>query len=296
MFDSIIGNEKVKENLINLIKNGQVLHSYLFVGIEGIGKKLFAKELAKAELCTNDEKLCNNCKSCLEFDSSNHPDFMIIEPENNSIKIEQIRKMQKAILEKPIVSDKKVYIIDDADCMTQEAQNCLLKTLEEPPEFVIIILIGSNESAFLNTIKSRCMIIKFSPIENDKLEEFLKRNYGINSIEKNMLEAFQGSISKAISIKDKKEDYENVYNLINNLENSNLLDTISNADLIYKSKDNIIDLLEYMNLLLLTKAKTDFKYANCIEIIENTKKRLKQNSNYDMTIDNMLFHIWEEVN
>ena len=296
MFDNIIGNEKVKQNLIKLIENEKVLHSYLFIGIEGIGKKLFAKELAKAELCLNEKKPCDNCKSCLEFDSDNHPDFVLIEPENNSIKIDQIRKMQKALLEKPIVSDKKIYIIDNADCMTQEAQNCLLKTLEEPPEFVIIILIGSNESAFLNTIKSRCMIIKFAPIEDDKLEVFLKQNYGLNSIEKNMLEASQGSISKAISVKDKKEDYKNVFNLIENIEGSNLLDTISNADLIYKSKDNIIDLLEYMNILLFTKAKTDFKYANCIEIVENTKKRLKQNANYDMTIDNMLFHMWEEVN
>ena len=85
----------------------------------------------------------------------------------NSVKIEQIRWLQKKIQEKPILSDKKVCIIDNAETMTTEAQNCLLKTLEEPPEFATIILIGTNENAFLSTIKSRCMILKFRPIEEE---------------------------------------------------------------------------------------------------------------------------------
>ena len=113
---------------------------------------------------------CNKCKSCIEFDSDNNPDFFLIEPDGNSIKIDQIRQMQKSVLEKPIESSKKVYIIDNCHLMTKEAQNCLLKTLEEPPEFVTIILVSANENLILNTIKSRCTSIKFNSIETIKDE------------------------------------------------------------------------------------------------------------------------------
>lgn len=175
MFEKILGNEHIKEQLKKSIKNNQVSHSYLFIGIDGIGKKLLATEFAKAMQCLNKDKYCNNCKSCIEFDSNNNPDFLYIEPDGNSIKIEQIRDMQKRIQEKPIISEKKVYIIDNADKMTVEAQNSLLKTLEEPPEYATIILIGSNENAFLTTIKSRCMILHFNPIEDEKMLPYLQK-------------------------------------------------------------------------------------------------------------------------
>ena len=90
-------------------------------------------------------------------------------PDEGKIKIEQLRNLQSKIIEKPIISNKKVYVIKDADTMTKEASNCLLKTLEEPPSYIIIILIGANESMFLNTIKSRCTKILFNKIEDDKL-------------------------------------------------------------------------------------------------------------------------------
>ncbi len=175
MFEKILGNEHIKEQLKKSIKNNQVSHSYLFIGIDGIVKKLLATEFAKAMQCLNKDKYCNNCKSCIEFDSNNNPDFLYIEPDGNSIKIEQIRDMQKRIQEKPIISEKKVYIIDNADKMTVEAQNSLLKTLEEPPEYATIILIGSNENAFLTTIKSRCMILHFNPIEDEKMLPYLQK-------------------------------------------------------------------------------------------------------------------------
>ena len=174
MFDKILGNEKIKLELINSIKTGKYSHSYLFLGISGIGKKMIAREFAKMILCEGEEKYCNKCKSCLEFDSNNNPDFTEIVPDGNNVKIEQIREMQRKIVEQPIISSKKVYIIDDADTMTREAQNCLLKTLEEPPEFANIILIGSNESSFLSTIKSRCTIIKFNPISDEQIKEYIK--------------------------------------------------------------------------------------------------------------------------
>lgn len=294
MFEKIIGNDNKKQQLKKSIENNQISHSYLFIGIEGIGKKLLATEFAKAILCLGDNKYCNNCKSCIEFDGNNNPDFLYIEPDGNSLKIEQIREMQKKVQEKPIISNKKVYIINDADKMTLEAQNSLLKTLEEPPEFATIILIGTNENAFLATIKSRCMIIHFNQIADNKMIEYLN-SQGIENITKNMLELFQGSIGKALELKDKQEEYLKIEKMIENISNYDLIDVTKNAEILYQTKDEIMEMLDYINIILLRLSKNNVKYTNCIKIVENTKKRLKQNSNYDMCIDNMLFNMWEEI-
>ena len=296
MFDNIIGNEKIKEYFKTSIEQKKISHSYLFIGIEGIGKKLIAKEFAKKELCLLENDNSNSCKSCIEFDSENHPDFEIIEPDGNSIKIEQIRNLQKKIQEKPIISNKKIYIIDDSEKMTKEAQNCLLKTLEEPPEFAIIILIGSNESLFLDTIKSRCVILHFEQIDNDKIKSYMQEQYKLEGLNEDVLKIFQGSIGKAIELKDRIQEYEKIENIFKSLEQRDLIDIVNMAKVLYESKEEIYSILEYINVILLELSKTNYKYTNCIEIVENTKERLKNNSNYDMCIDNMLFKMWGEVN
>ena len=295
MFENIIGNEKIRKELKKTIENNKILHSYMFIGNEGIGKKLIAKEFAKNILC-QEKNCCNKCKSCIEFINNNNPDFYILESEERNIKIEQIRYIQKKVQEKPIISNKKIYIIDNADTMTKEAQNCLLKTLEEPPEFVIIILIGKNEDAFLSTIKSRCMIMHFNEIEDEKISQYLKERFGMNNINSTMLRTFEGSIGKAIKLKDKIETYNQIDNIIYSLENKDIIDIINLSNIIYKSKEEIYDILEYINVILIELAKKSYKYTECIKTVEDTVKKLKQNSNYDMCIDNMLFNIWEEVN
>lgn len=296
MFENIIGNNKIKNELTNLVKQNKYSHSYIFLGTEGIGKKLIAKEFAKMILCLGEEKYCNTCKSCLEFLSNNNPDFYEIIPNGNNIKIEQIREMQKKVVEQPIISKNKVYIIDNADLMTREAQNCLLKTLEEPPEFVTIILIGSNESNFLSTIKSRCTILRFENIEPSKIEKYLKEKFGIQEVPKSIIEAANGSIGKAELLKDKQELYIAIDTVLENIEKMDLIDTLKNADIIYKSQDEKNEILEYINIKFLKKAKENLKYLKCIDIVEETKKRLKANSNYNMSIDNMLISIWEVIN
>lgn len=256
---------------------------------------MIANEFAKMLLCLNDTKYCNNCKSCLEFDNNNQPDFLQIQPDGNSIKIEQIRELQKRIQEKPIISSRKVYIIDDADLMTQESQNCLLKTLEEPPVFSTIILVGSNENAFLPTIKSRCMILHFQKIEDEEMRAYLANQFGLTNVSQNMLDTYQGSIGKAINLKDKQEEYLALENMLYDLNKKDLIDILKEAEPLYKAKEEINEILDYLNIILLKMAKENYVYTNCIEIVENTKKRLKQNANYDMCIDNMLFNLWEEV-
>ena len=296
MFENIVGNNNIKQMLQKTVELQNVSHSYLFVGIDGIGKKLIAKEFAKMIMCLEENKYCNKCKSCIEFDSNNNPDFIYIEPDGNNIKIEQIRQMQSKVIEKPIISNKKVYIINDAQNMTVEAQNCLLKTLEEPPEYITIILIASNENNLLSTIKSRCTIIHFDKIENKELKEYATNVIGISNVNENIINIFQGSIGKAIRLKDKLDIYENIENIIKNMDNKNIIDILNGSEILYKSKDEIEEILEYINVILLNQSKQNIKYVKCIDIVENTKKRLKSNSNYDMCIDNMLFNIWEEIN
>ena len=295
MFENILGNDKIKKELIGSINNKKYSHSYLFLGISGIGKKMIAKEFAKMILCDGEEKYCNKCKSCIEFDSGNNPDFAEINPDGNNVKIEQIRELQRKIVEPPIISNKKVYIIDEADSMTKEAQNCLLKTLEEPPEFAVIILIGSNESNFLSTIKSRCSIIKFNSIPSEQVKNYIEQKYDIHPISENIILASEGSIGKAEILKDKQELYNAIDNILANIEKMDLIDTLKNADIIYKSQEDKIDILEYINIILFRKSRQNAKYLNCINIIEDTKKRLNANSNYNMTIDNMIMTIWEEI-
>lgn len=294
MFNKILGNEEIQNLLKQAIKNNRTSHSYLFVGTEGIGKKQIAKEFAKALLCLNNDKYCNTCKSCIEFDDNNNPDFVILEPDENSIKIEQIREIQRKVVEKPIISNQKVYIIDNSDKMTTEAQNCLLKTLEEPPKYITIILIGTNENAFLSTIKSRCTILRFKDIPQHKIEEYLDTQQ-IYFKDKRILKACGGSIGKALEIKDRQEEYESIHEFIENLAQENIIDIFQKTQILFNSKERIQDILQYINILLLEMAKENYKYSECIEIVEDTKKRLQSNANYDMTIDNMLLKMKEKT-
>jgi len=290
LFENIIGNEKNKEILEKSIKLNKFSHSYIFWGLEGIGKKIIAKEFAKNILCLEQTNNCT-CKSCIEFDSNNNPDFQLIEPNGNAVKIEQIREMQRKVSEKPIISNKKVYIIDEADTMTVEAQNCLLKTLEEPPEYITIILVCTNENNLLSTIKSRCTRMHFEALNPEKIREHIKQNYPEQEISENIINLSQGSIGKAIKLNENKNIYENIEKILLSMQNNDLIEIIQMSEEIYKTKEEIDSILDYMNVILLKLSKQNIKYIKCIDIVEQTKKRLKANSNYDMCIDNLLFNM-----
>lgn len=313
LFENIVGNNKIKESLKNAVKSNNVSHSYLFLGKAGVGKKLFAKDLAKKVMCLgsnydaqdnvlrstrdNKEKVesenlsleYDNCDSCIKFDANSNPDFSIIVPDGKSIKIEQIRDLQARILEKPISSNKKVYIIDDADTMTEESQNCLLKTLEEPPEYAMIILIASNENRMLQTIKSRCVIIRFEDLTNEEISQILHTN------DQDIIRLCEGSVAKADTISEKREMFAQLKNIADYLSKNSLIDVLNNSDLLYSSKDDIMTLLDFLNIIFFEKAKENIKYSKAIDIIEKTKKKIMANNNYDMCIDYMLMHICEEL-
>jgi len=291
-FNEIIGNEEAKKYLENSVKQDNILHSYLFSGTEGIGKLLIAKEFAKKILCLQKNQNCN-CKSCISFDGNNHPDFQVInESSDENIKIETIRLLTEKAYEKPILSNKKVYIINNCDKMTTEAQNCLLKTLEEPPEFVVIILITAKENALLTTIKSRCMTVKFHNIPENELLEYCKNVLQYENISKNLLKAFDGSIGKATKLKDSKEKYEEIDSFIDNLNSCSIIDLMQKKGLF--DKDNIFDILDYMIVCFYSRTTENAKYLNCIKYTNECENRLKAYSNFDMTIDNLLYKLWEE--
>ena len=290
-FEDIIGNKRIKSEFIDNIKNNTISHSYLFVGQEGIGKKLFAKELAKMALCLNKQTENDNCSSCVKFDSGNNPDFVLIEPDGNSIKIAQIREMQENVYTKPIVSRKKVFIINDSDKMT-----------EEPPEYIMIILITANENKLLNTIKSRCLKISFNNLETSDLISYINSVQGMQVPSENLLKMCNGSIGKLMKVNENLEEYNAVESTTNNFLNGkipNVVKMLSQFEILYKSKEIINDLLDYMIVIIyeyINKNK-DYrvKFLNLIAIIEDTKNRIVLNNNYDMCIDNLLLKMWEET-
>ncbi len=282
-FQDIIGNSNVGSLLSSIVSSNNILHSYMFVGPDGIGKSLFAKEFAKLILNVS-------------YDLSNHPDFMIVSPEDGkTIKIEQIRYLQEKIVEKPVACDKKFYLIDNSDTMTKEAQNCLLKTLEEPPEYAIIVLVLSNENKLLNTIKSRCTKIIFHPLSDEDMEKYFLANHK-QVPSKNILKMCGGSIGKMVLLQNELDLYEQIDNIINNILQSDIVDVWNNSKILYESKDSIYNFLDYINVILFDKLldTKDNKYTNCIKIVEQTKRKLYSNANYDMCIDWLLLKIWEE--
>ena len=297
MFKEILGNNEAKKILENSIKLGKISHSYMFIGQSGIGKFMIAKEFAKAILCIGEQKPCDKCEACIKFNGGNNPDIQIIdETEEKSIKTETIKEMVKGVYEKPIASAKKVYIINDSQKMTKEAQNSLLKTLEEPPEYVVIILITENENLLLNTIKSRCSKIKFNSLTNDEVTKILKEKYEYGDVSSDVLEVAGGSVTNALGIQGKEGLFSEIKVIFSNLETLNIIDLLNKKDILFKDKESIYEILNYINIILFSKVKENIQYTNCIKIVEETKDRLKKNSNYDMTIDNLLLKIWEEVN
>lgn len=290
MFENIIGNNNIKEYLKKCIIDKNYSHSYMFLGPEGVGKKLFAKSFSEQILCLDINKNCEKytqtenekkCDSCIKFDSGNHPDFEIIEPDGKSIKIDQIRSLQQDMANKPIISKNKIFIINEADTMTEESQNCLLKTLEEPPKYGIIFLIVSNESKILPTIKSRCVTLKFNKIEKEEMKK------SFPELSEEQIELLDGSLKQKDTIKEKEEEYKSLIEFTDNL-NKGIPYLMNNTKILYDGKNNINELLDYLNIILLNK-----KMFNGIEYVEKTKRKLQLNNNYEMCIDYLIINLYK---
>lgn len=280
MFEKIIGNPEIKAYLQNTIKSKKIANSYMFIGNRGIGKKLFAREYAKNMMCLENGECNDKCNSCIKFNAGSNPDYYELTPENQKIKIDNIRQLQEKIAEKPIISNKKIYVIDDADLMTEESQNCLLKTLEEPPKYSTIILIVSNESKILPTIKSRCIKVNFNRLTESELKQYLP------TASNDIIELLDGSLEKVETIEEKKKNYDELLRIVENLKKGNKLELFNNSEILYNQKENIMDLLNYMNIILLKN-----KMLDAVEIVEKTKQKILANNNYEMCIDYLIMNI-----
>jgi len=308
-FDNIIGQDFAKKYLTNSIKKNKINHAYMFEGIDGIGKRKFSQELSKILLDIENIE--------------NSPDYINIYPDGNSIKIAQIRKLQTDIIVKPH-KKYKIYIINQAESMTIEAQNALLKTLEEPPEYAIIILITSNKEALLDTIKSRCELIKFLPISILDLNNYLI-NKGIDKNRAQLLSTFaRGSIEKAIELSESSDFAimrDDIQTYIEIMLDKDIIDILEIPTSMEKYKKDIMSILDmiinYFRDMMLLKEKVDksmiinidkltfiqnmskkitySQVSKIIDIIEDIKIKIRSNCNFNISIQVMALNIYEVI-
>jgi DNA polymerase-3 subunit delta' len=220
MFTRLIGNDEVKDALRRLLANGRVPGSLLFTGEEGIGKKLFALEIAKALNCRNRQgvEACDECSSCRRISRSTFPPFgkddddkaRMVWSEHGDvamaraykqiIRVGPMRELEREANFRPFEGAARVFIVEDADYMNDAASNALLKTLEEPPPTTHLVLLTSNPTALLATIRSRCQIIRFAPIAPAEIETFLTKQRDVPAADARLLaRTARGSIGRALA-------------------------------------------------------------------------------------------------
>lgn len=277
MFDNIIGHDDKKTYFENIIKKHNISHSYIFYGEDGIGKFAFAEELAKELLNTDNLNTC--------------PDYKCISrlEDKKDILIEQIRKqIIDDIYIAPMSSDYKVYVINDAECLNVASQNSLLKTLEEPPKYIVIILICSNINNILTTILSRTNKINFIGVDNEKINSYIKTNFDI-TLSTNVLKYVDGSIGKAIDIikTDLVKQFDRIDKLLEYMIKKDVINSLEISTDIQFSNINSIKYLEYKLY--------DLKKYETVKYVERAITRLRNNGNYDIVIDNMILKIIEKI-
>ena len=203
MQNPIIGYQQIVGELQRTVASDRIAGAYLFVGPMGVGKETVARYFAQLIFCQQDTEpptVCGTCLACRKVGSGNHPDLQFIRPEGSLLKIGQIRALQKQIIYEPFEASRKVYILTDVERMNAEAENCLLKTLEEPPASSVLILLTSNVEALLPTTRSRCQILQFHPIPTQELVEILIDRFSVAPEQATTLAiAAGGAIGKALT-------------------------------------------------------------------------------------------------
>jgi DNA polymerase III subunit delta' len=202
-FSSLAGNERIKELLMRAVDEGRIGQGLIFAGERGIGKHQFALALAQAVNCEQPVKgdSCGVCLNCRKFAARDFTDVKIIVPDGQFIKIEQTREMASEAQYRPYEGRRRVFILDEAERLKEQAANSILKTLEEPPETSLIILITAKPYALLETIRSRCQMLNFAPLSYEGLEAYLKANYKRPLAETQLLAKLgRGSIGRALEI------------------------------------------------------------------------------------------------
>lgn len=321
-FKDIIGQESIKKHLQTAIKTGNLSHAYIINGEYGSGRQTIASALAKTIQCqskTDDTDACGVCTSCKQAESHNHPDIKYITHDKTSISVNDIREqLNNDISIKPYSSEYKIYIIPDANKMTEQAQNALLKTIEEPPVYAIIILLTENCDSLLPTIRSRCVTLTMNPVEKDKICTYLENKFQLDPEQAQIAANYcQGNIGKAIRFASSSDFIEMKNQVLKLLKNLDSMDIASIIDTIKEFSTHKNDINDYLDLMLLwyrdvlmfkvTKdanlllysdeysaiseqaTKRDYEnIENIIAAIDKAKVRLKANVNFDVTIELMI--------
>ncbi len=204
-FAEIVGQEDAKKLLKNAVMSGNHSHAYILSGEKGSGKMMLAEAFATMLQCENpSDDACMECHSCKQSLSRNNPDIIYVTREEGkaNIGVDVVReKIVNDVDIKPYSNKYKIYIVDEAERMNQQAQNAILKTIEEPPEYAIIILLTANHNAFLQTILSRCVLIQMKSVDTESIKNILKNKYETVDYQANMVASFaQGNVGKAIAL------------------------------------------------------------------------------------------------
>lgn len=325
-FTDIIGQEQIKEHLQNSISMNKVSHAYIINGERSAGKEFIAKVFAMALQCEKGEtEPCGECHSCKQAKSGNQPDIIFISHEKpNTIGVEDIRtQINHDIAIRPYSSPRKVYIINEGEKMTAQAQNALLKTLEEPPEYAVILILTTNVDMLLPTVLSRCVVLNMRPVPDQKVKKYLMEQLEVPDYKANICVAFaRGNIGKAKMLASSeefekvKEEAVTLVKYINDMELSEIVKAIK------KIAEYQFDVTDYLDILsvwyrdvLLFKATKDvnsliFKdeiqsirktadrstyegIETIVKALQQAKRRLEANVNFDLTMELLLLTIQE---
>lgn len=326
VFADIIGQEQIKEHLQNALSTGKVSHAYIISGERNSGKEFIAKIFAAALQCEKQgTDPCGECHSCKQAGSGNHPDIIHVTHEKpGTIGVEDIRRqINQDVSIKPYSSPRKVYIINEGEGMTPQAQNALLKTLEEPPEYAVILILTTNVDALLPTVLSRCVVMHMKPVQDAKVKKFLMEELQIPDYKANICVAFaRGNIGKA-KLLASSEEFEKVkeeaitlVKYINDMEITEIVKAITKISEYKLEINDYLDILSvwYRDVLLFkaTKDANSMVFRDELQYIRKTadrstyegierivnalqqaKRRLDANVNFDLTMELLLLTIQE---
>lgn len=319
MSEFILGNEKVRNHLKESIIKNTVSHAYILAGDKGIGKEKIAREFAMRLICENNHIGCGRCPSCRQFLANAYPDFFYMDAEGKeSIGIDRIREnVVSDVAIRPYHGKYKIYVIDEADKMTVGAQNALLKTIEEPPEYVVILLLVRNMSLLLETIRSRCLKLLLSPVSNDRIKGWLCES-GVSDEIAAVVASYSNGAPGVAKAMAESEDFASIYeknveflknicevgineilNFIEELKKrtGGFKDFINFLRLWYrdiciikltKKKENLIFIREESIIFRLSREYTLQKINSIIDLIDETEIRLNSNVSGD-TVMELLF-------
>ena len=327
-FKDVVGHQDIIQYIQDTIKNDNLSHAYILNGAKGSGKRLLAGLFAMTLQCESAKangEACKKCPSCKKALSGNHPDVITLTHESlNSISVDEVRKQVVSDIQiKPYYGPYKIYVIPNADLLTTQAQNAILKTLEEPPQYAVILLLTRNADSLLETIRSRCVILKLRNIRDTVVKKYLLEQFDIPEAKADICVAFaQGNVGQAMKLannQDFDELREEVIHFLTNVDNMELPQVYEAVKRSTQYKLTIIDYLDlisiwYRDVLIYKATKNPNKVIFADQLshikertvkssyegiervltsLEKSKARIRANVNFELTIELLFLTIKE---